>query len=693
MLASVYDPTTVAADAFDRSNHAGTQTASTISDFDAEVANNVAVAANTAKVTNATHTGDVTGATALTIAADVVTNAMLVNVATSTIKGRITALTGDPEDLTATQARTLLNVEDGSTADQTALEIEAIVSHDLLLDYAIGQHRVIDDATVSTTVLWSSDKIDSVVSAVSAGIDLKDPVETGTLSGDGNITLSGEQTIRGVTTSTSRVILTDQTSGAENGAWVTAAGAWTRTSDFDEDADATNGARFFVGEPSSTVYRYEFILTTADPIVIDTTVLTFAALRPLDFGTTSGTATEGNDARVPSQDENDALVGTDGVPSTLNKYVTNSDSRMSDARTPTSHAASHQDGGSDEVATATSAAAAIPKADGSGKLDTWISAASPTVAGIMETAIVSEVNTGTDDARAVSPASLAGSTLSSDVATNNAKATNATHTGDVTGATALTIAADAVTNAMLADVATARIKGRVTALTGDPEDLTGTQATTLLDEFTTTLQGVVPGSGGGTANFLRADGTWIAPPGGGTDELVGVSANDTTPGYLLDKMTTATAGVAWTEINDGADEDLQLDIDSASTGGQGLIELATQTEVNTGTDTTRAVTPATLAGTPMAQKRTIVASAIDITLVAANLGSVVLLTSGANATLPAPGTVGSGWWVDIKEAGNSTLSDIVPSGVEDIDGTAASESLGKYEARTMVTDGTDWWSI
>jgi len=66
-----------------RTNHTGTQAASTISDFDTEVANNTAVAANTAKisytdsaavalntakVTNATHTGDVTGATALTIA-------------------------------------------------------------------------------------------------------------------------------------------------------------------------------------------------------------------------------------------------------------------------------------------------------------------------------------------------------------------------------------------------------------------------------------------------------------------------------------------------------------------------------------------------------------------------------------------------------------------------------------------------
>lgn len=61
----------------DRSNHTGTQTASTISDFDTEVSNNSSVVANTAKVSNATHTGDVTGSTVLTIANDAVDIPML----------------------------------------------------------------------------------------------------------------------------------------------------------------------------------------------------------------------------------------------------------------------------------------------------------------------------------------------------------------------------------------------------------------------------------------------------------------------------------------------------------------------------------------------------------------------------------------------------------------------------------------
>ncbi len=67
------------------------------------------------------------------------------------------------------------------------------------------------------------------------------------------------------------------------------------------------------------------------------------------YGTGSNTATQGNDARVPSQGENDALVGTDGTPATGNPYVTDSDSRNTDSRTPTAHAASHENGGGDEI--------------------------------------------------------------------------------------------------------------------------------------------------------------------------------------------------------------------------------------------------------------------------------------------------------------------------------------------------------
>jgi hypothetical protein len=91
--------------------------------------------------------------------------------------------------------------------------------------------------------------------------------------------------------------------------------------------------------------------------------------------------------------------------------------------------------------------------------------------------------------------------------------------GDITvsgGGTVWTIDNDVVTYAKMQNVSvTSRFLGRITAGAGDPEELSGTQATTLLDNFTSALKGLVPLSGGGTTNYLRADGTWVAPPGNG----------------------------------------------------------------------------------------------------------------------------------------------------------------------------------
>ena len=40
-----------------------------------------------------------------------------------------------------------------------------------------------------------------------------------------------------------------------------------------------------------------------------------------------------------------------------------------------------------------------------------------------------------------------------------------------------------------------------------------------VETFNDTTEGVVPASGGGATNFLRADGTWTTPPGGGGSGL------------------------------------------------------------------------------------------------------------------------------------------------------------------------------
>jgi hypothetical protein len=107
------------------------------------------------------------------------------------------------------------------------------------------------------------------------------------------------------------------------------------------------------------------------------------------------------------------------------------------------------------------------------------------------------------------------------------------------------LAGDAVTNAKLANMATATFKGRVTAGTGDPEDLTGTEATSLLNVFASVppLKGLVPASPGGTTSFLRADGSWAIPPGTATS--ANSIAFDVDFGATTDTTATATVAAAW----------------------------------------------------------------------------------------------------------------------------------------------------
>lgn len=96
-------------------------------------------------------------------------------------------------------------------------------------------------------------------------------------------------------------------------------------------------------------------------------------------------------------------------------------------------------------------------------------------------------------------------------------ATGVTMSGNVTisNTGVSTIGASQVTNAMHANMANNTAKGNVSGGAAAPSDLTTTQLTTLINAFTSSLSGAAPASGGGTTNYLRADGSWAAPAGGG----------------------------------------------------------------------------------------------------------------------------------------------------------------------------------
>lgn len=151
-------------------------------------------------------------------------------------------------------------------------------------------------------------------------------------------------------------------------------------------------------------------------------------------------------------------------------------------------------------------------------------------------------------------------------------------TGDVTGSGtgffAATIASGAVSLGKMANLAANSIIGNNTGAAATPVALSQTQVTAILNTFTTTLQGVVPASGGGTTNFLRADGTWAAPGGGGSGDVVGpasatdnaIARFDGTTGKLVQNsavtVADTTGAIAFlsdsTSISLGASSDVIL---------------------------------------------------------------------------------------------------------------------------------------
>lgn len=136
-------------------------------------------------------------------------------------------------------------------------------------------------ATDSATAIWDYStagvvKLNVVgVSGLPATpVDFKDSVAVATTAA---ITLSGEQTIDGVLTSASRVLVKNQASGATNGIYVSGAGAWSRATDADTSAEVTSGMLTYV-EAGTVSGGLVYMLSTTGTITLGTTALTFTAI-------------------------------------------------------------------------------------------------------------------------------------------------------------------------------------------------------------------------------------------------------------------------------------------------------------------------------------------------------------------------------------------------------------------------------
>jgi uncharacterized cupin superfamily protein len=350
---------------------------------------------------------------------------------------------------------------------------------------------------------------------MSEELAFKAPVRLATTAA---ITLSGEQTIDGATTSEDRVLVKNQDDTTQNGIYVSSSGPWERATDFDGPADFTTGTMLRVSDGAVNAGAVWACTVSAEPPDVGISTITWAAFNP---------------------------------------------------------------------------AASV-----SGDLAAL------------------EALTGTGIARRIGADSWSVGTL--------------------------------VSNAELADMAQASIKGRATgAGTGDATDLTGTQATAILDAFTGDsgaggVKGLVPApSAGDAGKFLKGNGSWAT---GGGDLLAANNLSD-----------IGSAATAFANIKQAA-------TDTAS----GVVELATDAEAITGTDTTRAVTPANAKAAINARTESFVIAASDeTTALTAGTSKVTfrmpyaLTVTDVRASLSTAQTgngAGGILTVDVNEGGNSILS-------------------------------------
>lgn len=150
-----------------------------------------------------------------------------------------------------------------SRLDQMAVPTAAV---------SMNNQRITSVATpTSASDAATKGYVDSAVN----GTDWKQSVRAATTA---NITLSGTQTVDGVAlVAGDRVLVKDQSTGSQNGIYVVAAGAWSRSTDADENAEVTAGLSVMVTEGTANADS-QWRLTTNDSIVVGTTALVFAQI-------------------------------------------------------------------------------------------------------------------------------------------------------------------------------------------------------------------------------------------------------------------------------------------------------------------------------------------------------------------------------------------------------------------------------
>jgi hypothetical protein len=155
------------------------------------------------------------------------------------------------------------------------------------------------------------------VDASRAGLDVKQSVRVATTSADSSLSVSGLQTIDGVTlVAGDRVLVKDHAEPRINGIWVAASGSWSRAADANSSEEVTAGMFVFVTEGTVNADS-GWVLTTNDPITINGTVGTalnfaqFSGAGQITAG--DGMVKSGNTLNVGTASSSRIVVNADNI--------------------------------------------------------------------------------------------------------------------------------------------------------------------------------------------------------------------------------------------------------------------------------------------------------------------------------------------------------------------------------------------
>ncbi len=265
-------------------------------------------------------TGNVTGNLTGNVTGNVLGNL------TGNVTGNVTASSGTSTfnnvtingtlDMDAGSSATIINLPNptngGDAANKTYVDAQrdtrlALAGGTMSGAIAMGTNKI---TGLGTPTADADAATKAYVDQVAQGLDVKASVRVATTA---SITLSGTQTIDGVAViAGDRVLVKDQSTGSQNGVYVAAAGAWSRSSDMDAWTEFP-GAFVFV-EQGTVNDNSGWVCTVSQGGTLGSTTVTFeqfSGAGQITAGT--GMTKTGNTLNVNTASSSRIVVGADEI--------------------------------------------------------------------------------------------------------------------------------------------------------------------------------------------------------------------------------------------------------------------------------------------------------------------------------------------------------------------------------------------